>query len=114
MKVSAGFHPKTTFSELRLSLDPYKSEGLKDCMIQFGELLNFDKDMFSRPDKCPDNLKEPVMHLTTFMKRCKNIPWPAFHAIPITKEDHMIDIARVILHPLCTDVVLERRYVKKL
>lgn len=49
------------------------------------------------------------------MKKCRNISWPEFHSIPPTKEEeHMINIARVILLPLCSDVVLEKRYVKKI
>ena len=79
------------------------------------QLFKFDKEMFCSPGKSPDNLKEPLMNVIKFLKRCRNIPWPVLHGVPVkTEEDHLIDIASTILYPLCNDVTLEKRYSRKL
>ena len=116
-KVSSGFNLKSNFSSVDLDLVPYPStrDPSSGYAVLLSQLFEFNKDTLHSPDKSPDNLKEPILQVVKFLKRCRSIPWSPFSATPVTKEEQiMVHIAHYILVGLCSEVTLEKRYSKRL
>ena len=95
-QVEPMFCPKTCFSDLDLRLTVHSDDERKVS-------LNFDK-LFKVETKPEFN------EAINFIHRCRQKPWPCFNANPDSEKSVMLDISSEILAPLCTEVILEKRY----
>ena len=94
------FSSNATFSRLNLTLGAHNN-GLRRIALSFNSLFKVEAK------------SAEFQGAVQFIHSCENQLWPPFHADPdfkLTETSVMLDICSKILAPLCTNVIMEKRY----